>query len=162
MKRSMDIFRKFYTDNGERLFGYLLRKSGNAPLAADLVQESFTRYLERYRHRELSLALLFTIGRNLFFDHVRKQRYEVELEDVPDGRAGDQEHAYIVREESMRMLAALQELDEEDRDILALVVSSGLTYAAIAEIRGCSEGNIKVRVHRARQKLRQLIPEASL
>jgi RNA polymerase sigma-70 factor (ECF subfamily) len=60
------------------------------------------------------------------------------------------------------VLAALQELDEEDRDILSLVVSSGLTYGAIAAIKGCSEVNIKVRVHRARQKLRQILPAEPL
>lgn len=67
----MHKFRQFYIDNGDKLFGYLLRKSGNTHLAADLVQETFTRYLERYRNREQSPALLFTIGRNLFYDQMR-------------------------------------------------------------------------------------------
>jgi RNA polymerase sigma-70 factor (ECF subfamily) len=51
----------------------------------------------------------------------------------------------------------MQQLDDEDRDILALIVSSGLTYREIAEIRGCSESAVKVRVHRARQQLRKIL-----
>ncbi len=158
----METFRKFYTDNSQRLFGYLLRKSGSSHLAADLVQESFTRYLERYRNRELSLALLFTIGRNLFYDHVRRQHHEAGPEAMPPDTMHNQEQAYIVREASQQVLAALQQLDEEDRDILALVVSSGLSYREIAQIRECSEANIKVKVHRARQRLRQLLPAEAL
>ena len=158
----MEKFRQFYTENRERLFGYLLRKSGNVSLAADLAQESFTRYLERYRNHELSVALLFTIGRNIFYDHVRRQPRQIALAESPPDLADDQERLYIVREESRRVLAALQELDEEERDILSLVVSSGLTYGAIAAIKGCSEVNIKVRVHRARLKLRQILPAEPL
>ena len=158
----MDKFRQFYTENRERLFGYLLRKSGNVSLAADLAQESFTRYLVQYRNHELSVALLFTIGRNIFYDHVRRQPRQIALAESPPDLADDQERLYIVREESRRVLAALQELDEEDRDILSLVDSSGLTYGAIAAIKGCSEVNIKVRVHRARQKLRQILPAEPL
>jgi RNA polymerase sigma-70 factor (ECF subfamily) len=158
----MDAFRKFYTDNGARLLGYLLRKSGNYHLAADLVQETFARYLERYRNRELSVALLFTIGRNIFYDHVRRQRDCVALDESFPSPVDDQEHLYLVKEEMRRVLAAMRQLDDDDRDLLSLVVSSGLTYREIAAIRGCSEANIKITVHRARQKLRQLLPEESL
>lgn len=154
----MKAFRAFYIENGERLFGYLLRKSGSAHLAADLVQDTFTRYLGQYRNRELNVALLFTIARNIFYDHMRKQRQQVELAEFPsDAATNDQEHQYIVREESRQVLAAMQQLDEEDRDILALIVSSGLTYREIAEIKGCSESAVKVRVHRARQQLRKIL-----
>jgi RNA polymerase sigma-70 factor (ECF subfamily) len=158
----MEKFRQFYTENREKLFGYLLRKSGSVHLAADLAQESFTRYLERYRNHDLSAALLFTIARNSFYDHVRRQHPQVALEELPPDMADDQERLYIIREESRHVLDALQQLDEDDRDILSLVVSSGLTYGAIAVIKGCSEVNIKVRVHRARQKLRQLLPAEPL
>ncbi len=154
----MEEFQKFYTAHGGRLFGYLLRKSGSRHLAADLVQESFTRYLERYRQRELSLSLLFTIGRNLLYDHFRTCRQDTELTDLPAETATDQEQAYMVREQSRQVLQALQQLDEEDRDVLALVVSSGLQYREIAAIKGCTEAAVKVRVHRARQRLRHLLP----
>jgi RNA polymerase sigma-70 factor (ECF subfamily) len=155
----MERFRHFYNEHRDKLFGYLLRKSGNHAVAADLVQESFTRYLERYRCRELNLGLLFTIGRNLFYDHVRQQRPCTDAVPETQTTAVDEEQAYIQREDSRQILSALQQLDDDDRDILALVVSSGMTYKEIAAIRGCTEAAIKVRVHRARQKLRQLLLE---
>ena len=143
----MDKFRIFYIENGGRLFSYLLRKCRAPHLANDLVQESFTRYLEKYRNRELTRALLFTIGRNLFYDHMRQQGKNISLEIEPIEPSDNQENAYIVREDSARVLAAMQHLSDEDRDILALVVGGELSYREIAEVRECSESNIKVRVH---------------
>ena len=61
----------------------------------------------------------------------------------------------MVRDEYRRVLLAMQQLGEEERDTLALVVSSDMTYRDIAEITGTSEQNVKVRVHRARIKLRK-------
>ncbi len=121
------------------------------------MQESFTRYMERYSHWEKSVALLFTIGRNLLYDQGRRAGREVELQDETIVGQGDEEDKYIQREESRHVLEAMQQLSEEDRDILALVVSSELSYQEIAVIRNCTVAVIKVRVHRARQKLRQLL-----
>ena len=156
----MKRFQQFYTDNGDKLFGYLLRKSGSTHLAADLVQETFTRYLERYRNREESSALLFTIGRNLFYDHVRQQKNNgIHLDDTVQSTFADQEESYIVRQELKKIMAAMEQLGEEERDILNLVVTSGLKYKDIAEVRGCSLANIKVIVHRARKKLKKYMKE---
>jgi RNA polymerase sigma-70 factor (ECF subfamily) len=51
----------------------------------------------------------------------------------------------------------MQQLEPEERDVLALVVSNDLSYREIARITGISEGNVKVRVHRARVKLRKMM-----
>ncbi|MCF6188742.1 MAG: RNA polymerase sigma factor [Desulfobulbaceae bacterium] len=155
----MNTFQTFYTDNKERLFGYLLRKTGNTQLAADVMQESFTRCLERYSDREYNRSLLFTISRNLLYDQARKNRHETPYEDEQHGVDIDQENIYQVREESKLVLAALQQLDDEEQDILALVVSSGLSYREIAAMTGNSEANIKVKVHRSRLKLRKILKQ---
>ena len=159
MKYKVNLFSDFYNDNKDRLFSYLLRKSGNYHLAADMMQESFTRYLERYHEREYNPALLFTIGRNLFFDQVRKGRETVSYEDEKHGEGVDQEHAYQIHEETREVLMALRQMDEEERDILSLLASSGLPYREIAQITGNSEANIKVKIHRSRIKLKKLLKE---
>lgn len=151
------MFEAFYSAHKDRLFGYLLRKSGNYHLAADIVQESFTRYLEQYAEREHNPALLFTIGRNLLLDHIRKHRSTTTYEDEEHGRSVDQEHIFQIREEARQVLKALEQMDEEERDILSLLASSGLSYREIAEITGNSEANIKVKIHRSRIKLKQIL-----
>lgn len=153
----MDMFKNLYAAHRERLFGYLLRKSGNYHLTTDIVQESFTRYLEQYANKGDNPALLFTIGRNLLLDHIRKNKATVSYEDNEHGQAVDQEHNYQIREEFEQVLAAMQQLGEEERDILAMVASSGLSYREIANVTGNNEANIKVKVHRARVKLKHIL-----
>ncbi len=153
----MKPFRKFYIENKEKFFGYLLRQTGNYHLSSDIMQESFTRCLERYADREESSALLYTIGRNLLYDHSRKSRGDASYDDELHGSGIDQEETYGIKEEYQRVLRAMQKLDDEERDILSLVVSSGLTYREIAKITGNSEGNIKVKIHRSRTKLKTIL-----
>lgn len=152
-------FNNFYNDQKDRLFDYLLRKSGNYHVAADMMQESFTRYLERYNEREYNPALLFTIGRNLLLDHIRKNRSTIPYAEEEHGQAVDQEHAYEIHEEARQVLAALQSLDDEERDILSLLTSSGLPYREIAQITGNSEANVKIKIHRSRLKLKKILKE---
>ncbi|MCD6580371.1 MAG: RNA polymerase sigma factor [Desulfuromusa sp.] len=153
------MFKQFYNDHKDRLFSYLLRKSGNHHLAADIVQESFTRHLERYGDSEHNPALLFTIGRNLLLDYIRKNRSDVSYEEEEHGKTVDQEHAYHIHEEMRQVLAALQTMKEEERDILSLVAGSGLSYREIAQITGSSEANIKIKIHRSRIKLKKILGE---
>jgi len=157
----MEVFRIFYTEQRDRLYGYLVRKSGNCALAADLVQETFTRCWERYRHRELTAALIFAVGRNLLYDHARRSRHEARMPEPPEQEAMDEEQVYLQREESRLILDALQRLNEEERDLLSLVASDSLNYKEIAALCNLSEAAIKVRVHRARQKLRGLLAKES-
>lgn len=55
----------------------------------------------------------------------------------------------------------MQQLGKIERDVLALVVSCDMSYREIADITNTSEQNVKVRVHRARKKLREIIEKGS-
>ena len=81
------------------------------------------------------------------------------VENRQDESYFDQERVLMVREEYRRVLSALQRLDEDERDILSLIISSDLSYREIATIAGISEANVKVKVHRARLKLRKMLEE---
>jgi RNA polymerase sigma-70 factor (ECF subfamily) len=158
----MQNFRNFYIQHKDRLFAYLMRMTGQYELSVDLLQESFTRYLERYRDSARSLSLLYTIARNAFYDHLRKPKPSADnVEQAVDTAAGP-EKRLMVRQEYRRMLTALQSLKKQERDILSLAVSGDLNYREIAAIVGISEANVKVRVHRARQKLRKLLEQGEV
>jgi len=134
-----------------------MRSTGDYYLSSDILQESFTRYLEKYDAEGPSPALLYTIARNAVVDGHRKQGRDTRLSDDQEPSGPNPETQLMVREEYRRVLAAMQELEQEERDILSLVVSSGLPYREIARIAGTSEANVKVRVHRARVKLKKMM-----
>ena len=153
----MDKYRAFYKTHKDKLFAYLMRMTGDYHLSSDIMQESFTRYLEHYGKQALSVSLLYTIARNSLFDHARRQGRNTRLDREQGSCAGDQEHALMVREEYRRVLLALHKLEKKERDILALAVSGDLSYKEIASIAGISEANVKVKVHRARLNLRRIL-----
>ena len=157
----MESFSRFYQANKEKLFGYLIRKTGDYHLSSDIMQESFTRYLEKYG-KEGSPALLYTIARNAVIDGFRKQDRGTRSLEERDHIGNDQEEHYLVRDECRRVLSALQKLERDERDVLTLVVSSGLSYREIAGVTGLSEANVKVRVHRARLNLKKILTERLL
>ncbi len=117
-----------------------MRSTGDYYLSGDILQESFTRYLEKYGEE----------GR-------RSQGRDTVLFDEQDHTRHNPESHMMVREDYRRVLAAMQALEQEERDILSLVVSSGLSYREIARVVGTSEANVKVRIHRTRVKLKKIM-----
>lgn len=149
-------FSAFYNDNRDKLFGYLLRRTGDPNLAKDIMQESFTRYLEYYGGTKINTTLLFTIARHILVDNHRNAKWNVPHEGILQD-PGNPEEQLMVREEYRLILRAIQKLDTVERDILALVVGSRMSYQEIAKITGFSESNVKVKVHRARVKLKDFL-----
>jgi RNA polymerase sigma-70 factor, ECF subfamily len=159
---TMDDYSHFYKAHKERLYAYLLRMTGDVFLACDLVQESFARYLGRYGHRGGSKSLLYTIARNAALDAIRKQKPGGCDADDCEDPAGNPEKQTIDREAFDRMLAAVGQLAPPDRELISLVATADLSYQEIGKILNISEANVKVRVHRARTKLKTLLdPESS-
>jgi RNA polymerase sigma-70 factor (ECF subfamily) len=111
LKYGMDQYSAFYREHKDRLFAYLMRMTGDYDLSRDIMQESFTRYMERYRCEPLSGALLFTIARNAFLNTARKRKRDCPLEDCPRENCRDEEKAFMIREEYRRVLAAFQKLE---------------------------------------------------
>jgi len=72
---------------------------------------------------------------------------------------GSAEEAVLARHD---LEIALQELPEDQREALWLTEVEGFTSGEIARITGASEGAVRVRVTRARQKLRGILsPEVA-
>jgi RNA polymerase sigma-70 factor (ECF subfamily) len=153
----VDKFSSFYATQKERLFGYLVRLTSNYQLSIDIMQESFTRYLENYGPQTQNASLLFTIARNAVYDNTRKKTCNRNIENYIEDTSVDPEQQALVRESYRHVLSAMHKLDKDERDILALTVSSDLSYREISNIMGIGEANVKVKVHRARIKLKKIL-----
>ena len=98
-------------------------------------------------------AYLFTIARNLYRDHLRRNNRLTELEEsMPDpsvGLARRTEH----KAELSAVLAALRQLSEVDRAALLMRVQEEMPYEEIAQALKLPVTTVKVKVHRARLKL---------
>ena len=150
-------YRQFYEEYKNKLFRYLMFRCGDYEVARDIMQESFTRHYQHSRNSpEASPAYLFTIARNALVDYQRHENNYTLIQDYAPQPSQDLEADLIVHEEYQTVAKAFNKLSRADREILGHVVS-GLPYRQIGEILGLSEANIKVRVHRARMRLRDMI-----
>ncbi|RPJ73333.1 MAG: RNA polymerase sigma factor [Desulfobacteraceae bacterium] len=150
----MNTFKEFYNRQRRKFLSYLIRRSGDYYVACDIMQESFARLYEKYTAEGYTPQLLYTIGRNLALDSLRKRKTHPAALEEDHPSADSQEHYLMVRDEYRRVLAAMRHLEDDERDLLALVVSSDMPYRELARITGISEANVKVKIHRARKKLR--------
>ena len=157
----MSDYGLFYRNWKNRIFNYLMRMTGDGSLAGDIMQETFTRHLDHYGQNNREVPLLYGIARNLFMDEMRRGRRRVDAAEAEGHEpAVDQDHRLMVRSEYRRVLAAMASLEENEREILSLAAGGDLTYCQIASLVGISEANVKVKVHRARLKLRNILKEA--
>lgn len=150
----MNTFKDFYNRQRRNFLAYLIRRSGDYQLACDIMHESFIRIYEKYTAENFTPQLLYTIGRNLALDSMRKWKKNSSSIEVDDQPVDIQEHYLMVRDEYRRVLVAMRHLEDDERDLLSLVVSSEMLYRELAQLTGISEANVKVKIHRARKKLR--------
>jgi len=153
----MEDFETFYKKQQGKLFSYLMRMTGDYHLSMDIMQESFTRYLKKYAKDTRNTSLLYSIAHNYFLDHKRKDKRTYSLEQDQEDRSYNQEDNLQIKQEYRQVLEAMKKLENDEREILALVLAGDLSYKEIASIVGTNEGNVKVKVHRARVKLRQIL-----
>ena len=77
-------------------------------------------------------------------------------------REGQEDERVLAAVELADLHAAMAALSERDRELLELRYEEDLTQAAIAARLGIPEGTVKVRLHRARNKLRLLYAGATV
>ena len=130
--------------------------TGDYHLACDLVQESFTRYLKNYNSIN-NRTLLYTIARNAALDTIRKRKTEFLDTGEYEDQSNNPESQVIDRQAFNRILKAIGQLETSNRELISLVANADLTYREIGSILNISEANVKVRVHRARMKLRKIL-----
>ena len=154
----MDDHDGFYKKNKDSLFAYLYRMTGDYYLAWDVVQESF---LNRYRGNSESRSLLYTIARNAAMDAFRKPKTIPYNSDAHDRLVENPEQQLVDQEAYKTLLEAIQQLSTLDRELLALVAGADLSYRQIGKIMHISEANVKVKVHRARLRLKEILARIS-
>lgn len=160
-----DAFRAFYDRTARAVWAYLSRISGDNTLADDLLQETYYRFLcarvdfESEEHRR---NYLFRIATNLVRDCRRRRLVEPAMVSIEVGPQLPSER-FEVRDadDETRVRRALAQMKRRDREILWLAYAEGSSHREIAAALGLKAGSIKVMLHRARARLRRLLPSVA-
>jgi RNA polymerase sigma-70 factor (ECF subfamily) len=156
----MSDYGLFYRSWKQKIFNYLMRLTGDGSMAVDIMQETFARHFGHYGEDNHDIPLLYRIARNLFLDEMRRvKKQRGFFEEEGEEPAIDQDRRLMIRSEYRCVLSAMASLEKDEREILSLAAGGDLSYAEIASLTGISEANVKVKVHRARIKLKRIIKE---
>lgn len=155
---------------------HLLAMVRDLQLAEELTQDTYARALERIdqlRDPQAALAWLYRIATTVALDRLRQRRPStVALDTVApaDGeaeQAAERERPPSLLEgalESSEMSACVQgylaALPDNYRIAILLHDAHGLSNPEIADLLGCSLATSKIRVHRARARLRETLAAA--
>jgi RNA polymerase sigma-70 factor (ECF subfamily) len=159
-----ELVRRTFVDT----FTLARRLTGNEEDARDVVQESYLRAwkgIGKFRGEAAFSTWLYRITANAAAGHVhrrRRQRTEPFADEFEpaDTRAEEQVSQGAESAEALdRITVALDELPEKLRSVVVLKDVYDLSHEAIADELGITVSAAKVRLHRARRKLRDVLYE---
>ena len=152
-----------YRSSGTAVLGYALRRCGSRDDALDVVAETFATAWRRRDDLPAEPAevrpWLFGIARLCLANAVRSthraSRLGTRLADAfTPGVVPDPASLHEQGTVEDRVHRALDELSPDDRELVTLIAWEGLTPAEAASTLGLSPGTARVRLHRARTRLR--------
>lgn len=155
-------FDAVYDRHRAPLYSFLVRLTGSAALAEDLLQETWLRLARHSRELPSSTELrawLFTVARNLYRSHRRWALLDAgRLRELGLLRAANPPGPFEAAAESAarrELEAALAVLPLEQREVLLLCSVSGFEPTEAAGILGISPEATRQRLSRARAKIRE-------
>lgn len=160
----MTEFRKLYETVFPILFKVAYRIANSEEAAEDLCQEAFFRLYEKnmvFPNPEEAKYWLIRVVKNAALNYAKRKDRERKAyqkafrEDIRLEKTGEQ---VLINQETQREVQeALEKLPENLRIVLILKEYGELNYKEIGRALGISEGNVKVRVFRARERLAGLL-----
>lgn len=153
----VEVYRRYH----DRVFRFAYRMTGSPETARDVTHTCFVGLLEapgRYDAKQAGLGTyLCAAARNLSLKHASRAWRERAVATVPEPqhRATPSPLDVLLEDERGRVVrAAVSALPPLHREVLILAEYEELELARIAEIVNAEVGAVKVRLHRARRKLR--------
>jgi RNA polymerase sigma-70 factor (ECF subfamily) len=154
-------FEALYDRCAASVLGYCMRRT-TPELAEDAFAETFS---VAWRRRDAipsePLPWLYGVARKVLANQRRSARRQAAVahrlvETTPTPSAAE------APESSRRVLAALSQLGETDRELLMLVAWEGLKPTDAARVLGITPARCRVRLHRARRRLERLVARADV
>lgn len=155
-----DIIEQLFTEYYNELILYMLSVCRDEHLAEDIVSEGFFKALMTADDDIKSIkAWLITVCRNEYFTYCRKNKKlsAIELDETLPSSEISLLDKIIKDEEYRALYRTLSLLHADQKEVLTLFYFSGMSVKEIAAITDKSEENVKVILHRARKKLKEIL-----
>lgn len=154
-----EAFEELYDRYSPQVYRYCRRVLGHHELAEDVFQDTFIRFyrsVDPSREMTNVAAFIMKIARNLCLNARGSKHFgltSLENASLP----ATFPHSYEKDELKELIATAVECLPDDYRETFVLKEYNGLSSAEVADILGISVATVKVRLFRARQKLRKLL-----
>lgn len=145
-------FENIYSRYSQSVYRICMGYINDPAQAKDLMQETFIsvwRNLSSFREESRINTWIFRIATNICLRAIENSK-KVRLEELPFDLPDHREET--VEEQLTFLYQCISELEETDRIIISLVLED-LPQQEIADIVGLSHSNIRVKIHRIKEKL---------
>lgn len=167
-------FERIYQLHNRRVYSLCLRMVGNTAEAEDLTQEAFLQLFRKigtFRGESAFSTWLHRLAVNVVLMRLRKKTGgESSLEEAtePDEESGGPRKDFGAPDlglsgsiDRVNLERAVDQLPAGYKAVFVLHDVQGYEHNEIADIMGCSIGNSKSQLHKARMRLRELLHEAA-
>lgn len=159
-----EAFRQLYQNTDRTIYSFILSIVKNPQDAEEIMQEVYLKIwtsASGYKSQGKPLAWMFTIARNLCYMKFREQKHDsdVTLDDLTGMEMGEVSMEIEMAADKMVLLAALQILKEEEREIVLLHTSAGMKHREIAASLNIPLATTLSRYNRAMKKLENYLRE---
>jgi len=156
-------FPAFYKKHVKKIYRFLYyRAGGNKELAEDLTQDVFMKALkafDRYDEAVSESAWIYTIARNHLINEMAKRKSTTDLSEIENLIMEDE--SWITRTERQdderRLLEAMKQLRDDERELLHRKHLEGWTYEELAEEFQSTSGALRIKSSRCMKKLKQIL-----
>lgn len=141
----------------ERLFRMAYAWSHSKDIADETVQLTMIKAMnnvDKLKNIDALDSWLFRVLSNCFIDLCRKQRDEIDIDDIVLFEHDTPESMHSMNEMLVTVRATIAKLPFKHRQVVTLIDIESFTYAEVAEIIDVPIGTIMSRLNRARQTLR--------
>lgn len=167
-----NAFEQLYRLHGRRVYALCLRMVGNPADAEDLAQEAFLQLFRKigtFRGESAFSTWLHRMTVNVVLMRLRKKSLPaVSLEETtePDEESGGPRKDVGAPDllltgsiDRVNLQRCMEQLPPGYRTVFVLHDVQGYEHNEIADIMGCSIGNSKSQLHKARMRIRELLQE---
>lgn len=158
-----EAFGRLYDIHVDRVYKHIYYRVDNEQDAEDLTQQVFFKAwqaIDRYKKTTSPfIAWLMTISHNLVVDFYRtkKGKAYLEAEVLANDSASSPEQVTETSLEQQRLRRAILKLGSDEQQVVILRFIEGFEFAEIASVLKKKEGNVRVILHRALVKLRNIL-----
>ncbi|HYK76205.1 MAG TPA: RNA polymerase sigma factor [Daejeonella sp.] len=152
------LFKDLFQANSKKIYHLCYGYTGDADSANDLLQETFLKVwqnLDKFRNQALISTWIYRIAVNTCLSWLRSEKRQAK-DEITDTIIENTCEEFSGKQEQVASLyQCIAKLQENERIIITMVLDE-VPYPEIAQISGISEGNLRVKIHRIKQKLTEL------